>query len=117
MSLPYDGARGVCTAADHPSTLDKRSTMTEGNQATHEERSFLEAGFLGFAVLNGVAALVLIGIPLLVSMLSGSFAVSDYGVGLAGLGFAAVFWALSRVARHARLSSKSIPTGEASPRS
>lgn len=79
--------------------------MTEPSRETPRERSFFEAGFLGFAVLNGVAGVVLIVIPLLVSISTGSFVLSDYDVGFAGLGFGAVFWGLSRVARSAMLSN------------
>jgi len=68
------------------------------------ERTFLEAGFFGLAVLLAAAGGVLILIPLLVSSSSGAFEASDYDVGCAGLVFAAGFWGLSRLARGDRLS-------------
>jgi len=74
-------------------------------QASQRERTFLEAGFFGFAVLNAIAGSVLIVVPFLVSLYTGSFAFSDYGLGCAGLAFAAGFWGLSWLSRGAVVPS------------
>lgn len=69
------------------------------NKPEKTERTFVEAGFYGFAVIYGVAGLVLIVVPFAASFFTGSFALVDYELGIAGLAFAGGFWLLSWLAR------------------
>ena len=69
------------------------------------ERSWAEAGFLGLAVIHFVAAGVLIVLPALISLASGSFDAADYQFGLVVLFLGGVWWGLRHVARRGWLSN------------
>ena len=63
------------------------------------ERSYIEAGMFGWAVLSACAGAVLMLVPFLVALLGGSFAWDDYYVGGVALVFAGTFWGMSRLSR------------------
>jgi len=90
----------------HPTNVREPAPEERADDAERSERTFLEAGFLGLAVLNGIAGAVLLIVPLLITLSGAPFAASDYGLGLAGVFLGAVWWGLSRISRQVEPSDR-----------
>ena len=84
----------------HPTNVRESAPDDSVGGAARAERTFLEAGLLGLAVLHGIAGGVLLIVPLAITLSGVPFDAADYGLGFAGVFLAAGWWALSRISRH-----------------